>query len=116
MLQLHLQSDRIAFGGSGIYSASKAAVTMLTKSMGLEFSRYGVRVNAVCPSFIATELVASIEPQFLEEAQTVAARYLHKDTPLQGSDVADTVLFLSSPFSALYAGTALCLDGGTSTQ
>lgn len=93
------------------YVAAKHAVVALTKSAALGEGRHGIRVNAVCPGIIQTPMVDRM----------VAAGELDKDAMASGaaiggiglaSEVADAVLWLSSPDSAYITGIALPVDGG----
>jgi NAD(P)-dependent dehydrogenase (short-subunit alcohol dehydrogenase family) len=106
-------ADRIGFWGAAAYCSSKAALTSLTKTMALEFGDMNIRVNAVCPTFIQTEMVKTIEPHIMEKAATIASHVLLKEKPLEPSDVADSVLFLSSPLSQMITGSSILVDSGT---
>jgi len=105
--------DRIAFWGASIYGASKGAVTMLTKSMAYELGEHGIRVNCVNPTFIATDLVTTLDPKVIERATDVMQRVIIKDKQLSTTDVAQAVLFLSSPLSKMITGESLLVDSGT---
>jgi NAD(P)-dependent dehydrogenase (short-subunit alcohol dehydrogenase family) len=95
---------------SPIYSASKAAVVALTKSAALEFAPKGVRVNAICPAIIETDMTGQIRG----DEQTRA--YLLSRHPVgrfgQSEEVAASVLYLCSPEASFITGVALPLDGG----
>jgi NAD(P)-dependent dehydrogenase (short-subunit alcohol dehydrogenase family) len=95
---------------SPIYSASKAAVVGLTKSAALEFAPKGVRINAICPAIIETDMTE----QMRGDEQTRA--YLLSRHPVgrfgQSEEVAASVLYLCSPEAAFITGVALPLDGG----
>jgi NAD(P)-dependent dehydrogenase (short-subunit alcohol dehydrogenase family) len=95
---------------SPIYSASKAAVVGLTKSAALEFAAKGVRVNAICPAIIETDMTEQIRG----DEQTRA--YLMSRHPIgrfgQSEEVAASVLYLCSPEASFITGVALPLDGG----
>jgi NAD(P)-dependent dehydrogenase (short-subunit alcohol dehydrogenase family) len=96
--------------GSPIYSASKFAVVGLTKSVALEFAAKGVRVNAVCPAIIETEMTQRLR----SDDQTRS--YLLQRHPIgrfgQPEEVAAAVLYLCSPGATFITGVALPLDGG----
>jgi NAD(P)-dependent dehydrogenase (short-subunit alcohol dehydrogenase family) len=95
---------------SPIYSASKAAVVGLTKSAALEFAPKGLRINAICPAIIETDMTE----QMRGDEQTRA--YLLSRHPVgrfgQSEEVAASVLYLCSPEAAFITGVALPLDGG----
>jgi NAD(P)-dependent dehydrogenase (short-subunit alcohol dehydrogenase family) len=95
---------------SPIYSASKAAVVGLTKAAALEFAPKGVRINAICPAIIETDLTEQIR----SDEQTRA--YLLSRHPVgrfgRSEEVAASVLYLCSPEASFITGVALPLDGG----
>ena len=95
---------------SPIYSASKAAVVGLTKSAALEFAPKGVRINAICPAIIETDMTEQIRG----DEQTRA--YLLSRHPVgrfgQSEEVAASVLYLCSPEASFITGVALPLHGG----
>jgi NAD(P)-dependent dehydrogenase (short-subunit alcohol dehydrogenase family) len=96
--------------GSPIYSASKFAVVGLTKSVALEFAAKGVRVNAVCPAIIETEMTQRLR------SDDETRNYLLQRHPIgrfgQPEEVAAAVLYLCSPGATFITGVALPLDGG----
>ena len=90
------------------YAAAKAGIIGLTKSMARELSRRGVRVNAVAPGPIDTELVQNLSPEWRRAklAELPLGRFGAPE------DVAETVLFLASPAGAIYAGQTLGPNSG----
>jgi NAD(P)-dependent dehydrogenase (short-subunit alcohol dehydrogenase family) len=95
---------------SVIYSASKAAVIALSKSVALEFAPKGIRVNAVCAAIIETDMTERIRSN--EETR----RDLLERHPVgrfgRSEEVAAAVLYLCSPEAAFITGAALPIDGG----
>jgi NAD(P)-dependent dehydrogenase (short-subunit alcohol dehydrogenase family) len=90
------------------YNASKAAVHHLTRSLAAEWAPYGVRVNAVAPGYVRTEMTPIDEPRF--------KRHWVDDTPQQRAaapeEIAPAVLYLASPASSFVTGSVLVIDGG----
>lgn len=93
-----------------IYNASKFAVIGLTKSVALEVAKQGIRVNAVCPAVIETEINAAQR----EDEQTHAFLLgLHPVGRVgKVEEVAAAVLYLCSPHAGFVTGVALGVDGG----
>jgi NAD(P)-dependent dehydrogenase (short-subunit alcohol dehydrogenase family) len=90
------------------YNSSKAAVHHLTKSLAAEWADDGIRVNAVAPGYIATDMSPVDRPEF--------QRFWIEDAPQRRcgtpEDVAAGVVFLASPASLFLTGSVLVMDGG----
>lgn len=103
-------SGKFALAGQGVYSATKGAVNSMTATLAKELAPYGIRVNAVAPGFIATEMIDAIP-------EDKKAEYL-KAIPLQrfgtAEDVAGVVSVLVSDACAYMTGQVITLDGGLS--
>ncbi len=93
------------------YTASKSAIEGITKSLAVEFSPFGVRVNCVAPGFIETEMSARALNGDPERKRKVLSR-----TPMgklgQPEDVAKAVYFLASDEANFITGSILRVDGG----
>lgn len=105
-----------AFPGIMAYAVSKAAVEQLTRCAALELGPRGVRVNAVSPGVVVTELHRRA---YMDEATYAAFLEHSKSThPLgrvgEADDIADAILFLASPGAAWITGICLPVDGGRS--
>ena len=94
--------------GQTNYVASKAGVIGMTRTWSRELGRYGIRVNAVAPGFIATEMVQSM-PEHV-----IASMVQHTPLGRMGTpeDVANAYAWLASDEAAFVSGTVLSVDGG----
>ncbi|KAF5660444.1 3-oxoacyl-reductase [Fusarium heterosporum] len=92
---------------TSVYSASKAAIISLTRSDAIDYAKYQIRVNCVCPGVIETPPMMADVPDNDPAVQTAVMR--RKGTP---QEVADAVLFLFSPKDSFIQGAALSVDGG----
>jgi NAD(P)-dependent dehydrogenase (short-subunit alcohol dehydrogenase family) len=105
----------IAFAGVEVYVASKHAVIGLTKSAALEYGKQGIRVNAVLPAVIETDMYERFTGEKPEMQAAMAA--LHPIGRIGTSEeVADAVIWLSSDKSSFVTGHSLLVDGGFTAQ
>src|SRR4051812_23991039 len=92
------------------YCASKGAVVNLTRELGAEWSRRGVRVNAIAPGFFPSEMAA----EMIEDEQS--AKFLRRNTPIGRTglphELDGALLFLASDASTYVVGQTLAVDGG----
>ena len=110
-----------AFGGSpatGHYGAAKAGVVSLTKTAALELRAHGVRVNAICPGWVATDMVAEHKTE-LENA--LGIDLTEAVGQLQGrlgepDEIGALAVFLASDRSRFASGTAYIADGGATAS
>lgn len=97
--------------GQTNYAATKSAVITMTKTWSRELGKYGIRVNAIAPGFIATEILAAMPPKVLEGmvGHTPLARMGKPD------EVAEGYLWLASDAASYVTGAVLSIDGGLVT-
>lgn len=97
------------FGGPH-YSAAKAGVLGLTKAMARELAPDNIRVNAICPGFIATDITAG---KLTAEQQQMVLDGIPMGRAGEATDVAGCALFLASDLSAYCTGTEVDVNGGS---
>jgi glucose 1-dehydrogenase len=103
-------SGQLPHAGSGAYSPTKAALTMLAQTLALEWAPDGIRVNVVSPGMTHTPMT---EKMYADPAIRQAREEL---IPLhrigQPKDIANVIEFMISPLSGFVTGQDLCVDGG----
>jgi NAD(P)-dependent dehydrogenase (short-subunit alcohol dehydrogenase family) len=108
-------AGHIGKGGASVYVASKHAVEGLTKAAAMEYAKQGIRVNAVAPGGIKTEMAERFTGGSQEGLDYLAS--LHPVGRLGTSDeIANAVLFLASDAASFITGTSLNVDGGFLAQ
>lgn len=99
----------IGISGSSIYCATKHAILGLTKATALDYVGAGIRINAVAPGPIDTEMLKRITPRGTYDERSAAVPMARLGTP---SEVADVVMWLSSDSAAFVTGQTIVVDGG----
>jgi len=94
--------------GNAAYGASKAAIASLTRTMAKELAKVNIRVNAVAPGFVDTDMNKQIAADYMESMLPQIALERVADV----SEVANTVLFLASDESSYITGQVIRIDGG----
>ena len=96
------------------YCASKGAVVNLTRELGLQWARKGVRVNALCPGWFESEMTAGMESD--ESSQ----RWLKQNSPIprmgHAHELDAALLFLAGPGSTFVTGQSIIVDGGWTSR
>ncbi len=95
------------------YTASKGGVLALSRELGVEFARRGVRVNALCPGPVDTALLREL---YAKDPEQAARRLVHVPMGRFGraEEIANAALFLASDESSFVTGASLLVDGGIS--
>lgn len=103
-------AGQFGFANSAAYNASKAGIILLTKTLAVEWGKYGIRVNAICPGVFATAMTSD----FLKDKSF--KEMVKKRVPLgregKAEELAGAVIFLASEASSYITGHALVVDGG----
>ena len=94
--------------GQANYTASKAGIIAMTKSLAKEYAKKNIRLNCVSPGFIATDMTKDLKKEYQDE--------LLKNIPINrlgsGKDIANAVIFLASDASSYITGETIHVNGG----
>ena len=93
------------------YTASKGGVSQLTKALAVEWAKYNIRVNAIAPGYIETELTAHFKEKEIDIYESIRDRTALKRWGLP-EDIVGTLIYLASDASEYMTGQTLYIDGG----
>ena len=97
------------------YGAAKAALDSMTRSLALEWGQFGIRVNAVAPSHVATETIKRLAAEGVLPVDQITTR-IPLGRRAEPSEIADAVVFLCSDQARFITGQILAVDGGYTTN
>lgn len=114
IINISSQLGFVGFEKFSAYCASKGAIIQLTKAMAIEYAKYGIRVNCVCPGAIDTPMMERELALFQDPEET--RRKVIMDHPIgrigRPEEIAEAVLFLASERSSFIVGESMIVDGG----
>ncbi len=114
LINVSSQMGHVGGPDRAVYCANKHALEGMTKAMALEWGRYGIRVNTLCPTFIRTPLAERTLADPERKAWILSKIKLGRIGEVE--DVMGPVVFLASDASALVTGTHLLVDGGWTAE
>lgn len=94
------------------YTATKGAIVALTQSWAVDYSRFGIRVNCVCPGPTETQMMSGVIDRFDEKQQL----QLPQQRMATANEVANLIVFLSSSAASYVSGTIIPVDGGATAH
>jgi len=105
------RAERVAYCGA------KAGMNGMVRSMALDFAGKGIRVNAICPGFVETELAWEVAQREPDPEASIRQKRLMHPIPRAGTveEVGELAVYLASDLSAFVTGQAIGIDGGYST-
>ena len=114
---INIASGAALVGSAGsAYTASKGGVVSLTRAIAVDYGRFGIRCNAICPGVIMTPMLAS-NPRYGSEAGLMKmARFNPVKRVGQPEDVVNCALYLASDESTFLTGTIIPVDGGATAR
>jgi NAD(P)-dependent dehydrogenase (short-subunit alcohol dehydrogenase family) len=105
---------KVALPGHSAYCAAKAGVIALTRVLAVEWAAYNIRVNAIAPGFVGTELVSQMVAKGLRKKEEQDA--IERRTPLKRmaapEEIAQLAVYLASEESSYMTGETVLMDGG----
>lgn len=100
----------IGIARNAAYTAAKAGIIMLSRSLAVEWARYNINVNALCPGYFVTDINRDYFAS--ESGQAFIKRFIPIRRTGQIEEIKGAAIFLASPASSFMTGSALVIDGG----
>ena len=110
LINISSQMGHVGGIDRAVYAASKHAIEGFTKSMAIEWGKFGIRVNTICPTFIKTNLTKNSFEN--KEIKKWIKSNIKLNSIGEVTDIMGAVVFLSSDASKMITGSALMIDGG----
>jgi NAD(P)-dependent dehydrogenase (short-subunit alcohol dehydrogenase family) len=110
IVNLASQASLVSLPDQSVYTATKGAVSAVTRSFAIDWAKHRITVNAIAPTFIKTKMAAAMLEQ--EHVSTAALRRIPLGRFGLPQDVAGAALFLTSDAASLITGHTLPVDGG----
>lgn len=110
IINLSSQAGTVALPLRAAYCSSKGAVNQLTRTLALEWAKYGILVNAIAPTFVETPFTAQMFQD--EEFKGYVLTSIPLGRMVTSEEIASTALFLASDLSNMITGHILAVDGG----
>lgn len=101
----------VSSAGNAPYATAKAGLINLTRTAAIEYGRKGIRVNAICPGAVDTQMLDAVVGLGLKSREAIAEMHALGRT-IRPEEVANLVLFLASDESSAITGQAIIIDGG----
>ena len=114
---INIASGAALVGGTGsAYTASKGGVVSMTRAIAVDYGRFGIRCNAICPGVIITPMLATNSRYGSEAGLMKMARFNPVKRVGQPEDVVNCALYLASDESTFLTGTIIPVDGGATAR
>ena len=114
IVHLSSQLGHVSMEGRSVYSMTKFGIEGLTRGMAIELAKKGIRVNAVCPTYVETPLVKKVFKN--KKFKKLVLSRIPMGKPATESDIATAICFLASSAASMITGTSLLVDGGWTAQ
>ena len=114
IVHMSSQMGHVSMEGRSVYSMTKFGIEGLTRGMSLELAKSNIRVNAVCPTYVETQLVKKVFKN--KKLKKLVLSRIPMGKTATESDIATAVCFLASPAASMITGTSLLVDGGWTAQ